>query len=246
MDMACKLPAFYAQESEKRRRGHTTRRNAMAAMVKWASALAALGRGCDVLLLTAVQFKERRWLLPPSHAQRCSFAVVNEIGLHRTPGWTELNLTLFADDLVRSAHVIKMPCGTTRPVVYASEKLASKVSLTAQLATLAGGGGMDVAVLENPRREWSLLQELLATSERMKARGAIGVTHRDDRSTHQRLIDHNLDLHRDWTVPDTSYIIWSPTPAARDFAASWFVETVNNSVSDQARNSAPARQHLSL
>ena len=245
-DVGCRMPAIYGAAAPhtarlQQRRERVNRKAPLAAMTKWARLLASLGQGCDVLLITAVQYylrpcphpparglpnglcEDRRRLLPPAHPQHCSFAIVNKGGFHHTPGWTEQKLTLFPDDLLRSAHVIKMPCGTTRPVIYADASLASKVSLTVQMAPLSFA---DVAVPEHPQREWSLSQELLATADRVG-------TQNDDLATHQRIVDQHLDVHRDWTVPDTSYILWNSTPAAREFAASWFVETVSYSASDQ-------------
>ena len=45
-----------------------------------------------------------------------------------------------------------------------------------------------------------------------------------------------LQLNSTPQVPDTSYIQWSATATAREFAANWFVETVSHSRSDQVRN----------
>ena len=117
---------------------------ALAGMALWTRALSLVGAGCESLLLSAIQSSPQAYrLVPPSHPVECSYVVVNALGVHHVPGWTQLLLTPFSD-LELNERVLRLPLGLAKPTAFADKALASRHAVSVHLAPLAAG--MDVAI----------------------------------------------------------------------------------------------------
>ena len=176
----------------------------------------------------------------------CAFAFVNVEGLHHTPGWTQVPFTLFGTtDLPRSAHAIKVPLCLQRPVVYADLKLVERVSVdpfacaeplrSAQRhAEGEPDADVDVAVARHPGFDWRTLEaEFRATRLLMARRNMSGAVMSDIDRQEERLRRAGFSMTSVAKLPDTFFIAWSPTRAARAFASRWLHEIARYSMREQ-------------
>lgn len=200
---------------------------------------------CEFVMTSALYYTRPSTMNPPAQHDIppwCWLAFVNRLGLHYTPGWTQVLAPLFEDDLPRSSHLTKiiLPLIFVQPVIYMDFKLTvmrcfnarplarKTITSTAGLVLVHhrhGARSVDVELSETRyamhHRNFSLQQRLKIIDQLDQQR--------------KRMIEDGFIVNQTRLVPDCYFLIWTSHNRSiqRILARRWYYEVAHYSMREQ-------------